>query len=44
VAADDANSADWYDVKKILDDKPDFAFDHFSMLEEYIENFHKAKI
>lgn len=38
-AGDDAATANWYPITKLLSEKPDFAFDHLSILEEYLEKF-----
>ena len=43
-AADDALSAQWYDVAEILKLKDKFACDHHSILEEYIAKFHPGKL
>ena len=42
-AADDAASAAWYDVETLLRDKPEFAFDHFDIIQEYLEKFHPGR-
>ncbi len=36
VAKDDAASAGWYDVKEVMKNPDQFAFDHHSILEEMI--------
>ena len=43
-AADDALTANWYDVSEILKQKEKFAFDHASILQEYVEKFHPGKL
>ena len=43
-AADDALTANWYDVSEILKLKDKFAFDHHSILTEYVEKFHPGKL
>ena len=37
-AGDDAATAEWYDLKKLIDEKTekDFAFDHHSILTEFV--------
>ena len=41
--ADDAASASWYDVNKLVSEKPAFAFDHFDIIREYLEKFHTGR-
>ena len=41
VAADDASSAAWYDVRDMLKKPELFAFDHFSIFEEVINKCDK---
>lgn len=38
-AGDDAATAEWYDLKKLMDEKTekDFAFDHHSILSEFVQ-------
>jgi 8-oxo-dGTP diphosphatase len=39
-AGDDAATAQWYDLKKLKEDGMKFAFDHGSILDEFLEKFH----
>ena len=40
-AGDDAATAQWYDVKKVVAEGSEkWAFDHFSILTEFLEKFH----
>ena len=43
-AADDALTANWYDISEILTHKEKFAFDHHSILSEYVAKFHAGKL
>ena len=43
VAADDAASAGWYDLEEVMKTPEKFAFDHHSILEEFLQKFPEFK-
>ena len=43
VAADDADSAAWYNLEEVMKMPEKFAFDHHSILEELIQKFPEFK-
>ena len=43
VAGDDASTAAWYDLRKVVKDKDSFAFDHHSVLTDLIAKSEKYK-
>ena len=43
IAQDDAASAAWYNLKEVMGQKERFAFDHHSILEEFLVKFPEFK-